>query len=253
MQPSTVNGTGLGAQEWCDALFLCYSLDTPDLPKYCDGCNTKFTICQALNCKRGGLVAARHNDLWNRVADLDGKDLISSHVRNDPLIFAGCAVQRPKAKSTVNSGSTDQEGTLPPEATEQKEDLLIRGIWQNSTDSVHDMRVMNTDAKTHFVKTPEKCLQEAERGKKRMYLEACFQQGKHLSPFVALVDGLLGVEATATLKRSASSLATKWRQPYYKTCGYINSRIAITLVLATHCCMRGSRVMAHWISKQRPQ
>ena len=29
--PSTVNGTELGAQEWCDALFLRYGLEPPDL------------------------------------------------------------------------------------------------------------------------------------------------------------------------------------------------------------------------------
>ena len=48
VQPSTVNGTFLGAQEWRDALFLRYGLEPPDLPKYCDGCNAKFTICYAL-------------------------------------------------------------------------------------------------------------------------------------------------------------------------------------------------------------
>ena len=70
-----------------------------------------------------------------------------------------------------------------------------------------------------------------------MYLEACLQQHWHFSPFVASVDGLLGVEATATLKRIASRLATKWKQPYSKTCGYIKSRVAITLVRATHHCI----------------
>ena len=45
-----------------------------------------------------------------------------------------------------------------------------------------------------------------------MYLEACLHQRRHFSPFVASVDGLLGVEATATLKRIASCLATKWKQ-----------------------------------------
>ena len=32
--PSTVNGTELGDQEWCDALFLRYGLDPPDLPTH---------------------------------------------------------------------------------------------------------------------------------------------------------------------------------------------------------------------------
>ena len=76
------------------------------------------------------------------------------------------------------------------------------------------MRVVNTDALSFVRKTPEKCLHKAERGKKKMYLEACVQQRRHLSPFVASVDGLLGVKATATLKRIASRLTTKWWQNY---------------------------------------
>ena len=47
-----------------------------------------------------------------------------------------------------------------------------------------------------------------------MYMDACLQQLRHFSPFVASVDGLLEVEATATLKRLASRLATKWKQSY---------------------------------------
>ena len=115
------------------------------------------------------------------------------------------------------------------------------------------MRVVNTDAKSHMAKSLEKFLQEAERGKKRMYLAACLQQRRHFSHFVASVDGLLGVEATATLKRLASRLAIKWKQPYSKTCGYVKSRIAITMVHATHFCIQGSRVPAHQISVQQPQ
>ena len=72
------------------------------------------------------------------------------------------------------------------------------------------MRVVNTDALTYQLKAPEKCLHKSEKGKKKMYLEAYLQQRRHLSPFVASVDGLLGLEATANLKRIASRLATKW-------------------------------------------
>ena len=115
------------------------------------------------------------------------------------------------------------------------------------------MRVMNTDTPTHQRKEPEKCLHEAKQGKKKMYLEACLQKRCNFSPFVASVDGLLGVEATATLKRIDSRLATKWKQSYSKACGYIKSWIAIILVRATHCCIPGFWVSAHQISVQRPQ
>ena len=95
------------------------------------------------------------------------------------------------------------------------------------------MQLVNTDDPTHRTKDPARCLHEAERGEKRMCLEPCLQQRRHFSTFVASVDGLLGLEAMATLKRLASRMATKWKQYYSKTCGYVKSKIAITLMRAT--------------------
>ena len=251
--PSTVNGTKLGAQEWRDALFLQYGLEPPDLPSHCDGCDTKLTISHALDCKKGGLVTARHNELHYGVADLAGKAFTPDHVHDDPLLYSGRARSSTKPMPAGSKLTTPSDATTAaPEVTEQKGDLLIRDFWQQVTYSVKDMRVMNTDALSYVRRSLEKCLQEAKRGKKKMYLEACLQQRRHFSPFVALVDGLMGVEATATLKMITSRLATKWRQSYSKTCGYVESRVAITLVRATHCCIRGSWVPAHRISVQRP-
>ena len=98
-----------------------------------------------------------------------------------------------KATTDGASGITDRDREPPPNFTEQKGDLLIRDLWQNRTGSVHNMRVANTDAKSHSAKTPEKCLQEAERGNNWMYVKAYLQKCRHFSPFVASVDGLLGV------------------------------------------------------------
>ena len=89
VQPSTLNGTDMGAQEWRDDAFLRYGLDPPDLPKYCDGCSARLLICHALDCKRGGLVMASHNELRDGVADLAGKAFTPSQVRDDPLIYQG--------------------------------------------------------------------------------------------------------------------------------------------------------------------
>ena len=49
VQPSTVNRTELGSQEWRDTLFLRYGLDPPDLPTHCDCCQAKFFISHALD------------------------------------------------------------------------------------------------------------------------------------------------------------------------------------------------------------
>ena len=79
-------------------------------------------------------------------------------------------MKRTKAKPAGPSDTTYPDDT-PPEATEQKGDLLLRELWQNGTDSVHGMRIVNTDAKSYWEKSPEKCLEEAEKSKKKMYLE----------------------------------------------------------------------------------
>ena len=158
VEPSTVNGTELGAQEWRDTLFLKYGLETPDLPHYYEGCNATFSIYHTPDYKWGGLVTVRHIYLCDRVADLSRKAFTPTHVHDEPLIFAGYAVKSPK-ENLARSKSTNTTAASPPlEAMEQKSDLLIRDLWNNGTDSVHKMRVVNTYAKSHFTKTPETCL-----------------------------------------------------------------------------------------------
>ena len=170
---------------------------------------------------------------------------------NDPLIFAGCAVKRPKENPSRFRTTTLTAAGPPLEAMELKGDLLICDLLQNGTESVDDMRVMNTDAKSHSAKTPDKCLHEADRSKKKIYLKVFLQQRRHFSPFVASVNRMLSLDATATLKMIASCIATKWQQTYSKMCGYVKIRVSITLVRATHRCIWWSRVPTHKISVQR--
>ena len=62
-------------------------------------------------------------------------------------------------------------------------------------DSIHDMRVVNNDAVSYQFQTPEKCLDTAEREKKKKYLHTCLNERWNLTPFVDSVDGLLGFKA----------------------------------------------------------
>ena len=87
MQPSTINGTELGSQEWRDDLFLWYGLEPPDLPTHYNGCHSKFSISHTIDSKKGGLVTARLNELRDGVADMADKAFIPSHVHNHPLIY----------------------------------------------------------------------------------------------------------------------------------------------------------------------
>ena len=146
VQPSTVNGMKMGVQEWRDALFLKYGLDPPDLPKFYNGCNATSSICHALDCNMVVIVRACHNKLCDRVAEMSGKAFTPTHVPNNPLILAGCAVKRTMAKPSTYK-TTPSTNKL--EVMEQKGDLLICDLCQNGTDSIQDMHDLNTRAKSH--------------------------------------------------------------------------------------------------------
>ena len=171
-------------------------------------------------------------------------------MRNVPLIYQGCAGQEGKAHPVRSPPNNPPETT---DKSEQKGDLFIHDVWKRGTVSIHYMRVVNIDALYYQNKSPEMCLQTAEKSKKKKYLESCLQKRCHLPHYVVLVDGLLNLEAEATLKHKASRLATKWKQPYLRTWVYVNIRVAITLVRATHCCIQGYWVSVHNISAYWPQ
>ena len=81
---------------------------------------------------------------------------------------------------------------------------------------------------------------------------ACHEQRCAFTPFVASADGLMGTQAQAALKHLSVLLAPKWDQPYSQVRGYVNARLSIALVRASHRCLRGSRVPATAISSRLP-
>ena len=107
---------------------------------------------------------------------------------------------------------------------------------------------MDTNTVYHKSKIPEKFLETADREKKKTYLQACIKKCRHFTPFVVSVDGLLWVEAEATIKRITGRLETKCKDTYLRSCGYVNSRVAIALVRATHHCIEGNRFLSSRIS-----
>ena len=95
---------------------------------------------------KGGLIKTHNNELHDGVADLASKAFAPTHVRDDPKIYTGCAVRRGKYKL---------KGYPSKNVGELKGGLLIRGLWMQGTDSIHDMRVVNTDATSYQSKSPD--------------------------------------------------------------------------------------------------
>ena len=73
---------------------------------HCNVCGASFSICQALDCNKGGLITAHHNELCDGVVNLVRKAFTSTHVCDDPRINIGSAVRGGRKNSKVTLQST---------------------------------------------------------------------------------------------------------------------------------------------------
>ena len=123
---------------------------------------------------------------------------------------------------------------------EHKGNLMIRDLWAQVTNYISDTQVVNTGVASYVTNTPDKSFSVAERQKKGKYLEACIQQQRQFTTLFISLNSLMSTEAEDTMKIMACCLATKFQKPYSRTCGYVLSRVAITIVRSNHRCIQGS-------------
>jgi hypothetical protein len=230
--PNVMNGSILSDLEFRDGLRLCYAMTLQNLPTHCDGCQAKCNIDHALNCKKGGLVIARHNEVKDELGFLLATLATSPNAVSDKPFFFPGHLANGESNSKSNScphvqSSTNNEG--------DQGDLLLRGIWERQTHCVVDVCIANIDSGSYLSSTPEEVLYQQEKEKK--YLQACLDQRRKFTPFVSSTDGLMGREATALVKRLASMTASRWRTTYLKVCGYFKAQMSIAVLCATHSCL----------------
>ena len=88
-----------------------------------------FNLIHALNCKKGGFVIIRHDEIRNFNADLLKK--VCSDVQVEPQL-------QPLNGKQVSSGSvTGDEARL---------DIRARGFWRSGQSAFFDVGVTNTNA-----------------------------------------------------------------------------------------------------------
>ena len=86
--PPYVGGTIVSSSEFRDARMLRYARVPSNLSTSCDGCSEskKFDVNHALDCKKGGLVTIRHNEIRDELRDLLAHVFSPSRIRCDPMI-----------------------------------------------------------------------------------------------------------------------------------------------------------------------
>jgi len=139
----------LSAQEFRDGLALRYKKPLLCLPPCCDGCDAPLSIEHALDCRIGGLVGRRHNEVQDAFGDL------------------ASLVWNPVIKEPVVSDSSD--GIFEPPVA----DPCVHWVWQPQTEALFDIRVIDTDAQSYCGHTPTAVLCSTEVEKKRNYSLAC--------------------------------------------------------------------------------
>ena len=208
----------LAPVQFRDGLALRYLRHPSNLPAKCDGCGANFTLQHALDCKKGGLVILRHNEIRDCIGDLASQ--VWPQVIMEPIVNEATAT------------SSDPGLRL---------DLGIRGVWQPQVEALFDVRVIDTDAPSHCHRAPNAILESSSQEKKRMYKKAVEDRRGTFTPFVLSVDGLLHKEASHFIKHMATALSSKWDKAYSITSSYVRSRLAFAGVRAVSLCLRGSR------------
>ena len=76
----------------------------------------------------------------------------------------------------------------------------------------------------------------------------CFEQRRYFSPYVVYSSRLLGREVKALNKCLSLLLTRKWNNHYSVTCGYVNVRMSVEIMQASHLYIHGSHVPFHHAS-----
>ena len=118
--PTLENHFDMNPDEFCDPLALRYGRTPWKMPNLCDGDGEIFDVDHALNCAKGELVYARHNelrDLNSSLLELAGLKQILS----EPIV------------------TDDGEELL-------RADWAARGFWESQKQALFDGCVVNADS-----------------------------------------------------------------------------------------------------------
>ena len=141
----------LSPQQFHDTLSLRYNRSLMLMPSTCDGCGAAFTLSHALDCRRGGLVIRRHNEICDALGDL-----------------ACLACKDVIRESVVCDSDANDPGLIA--------DLGVHGVWLPQGEALFDVLVVDGDAQSYISRSVADVLVGAEEEKKQKYrlaAEAC--------------------------------------------------------------------------------
>ena len=186
------------------------------MPALCDGCGCQFITGHALDCRKGGLVIQRHNEIRDAFGDL--ASIAYKEVLREPVI------REPNVQNNVPALVAD---------------LSVRGVWQSQTTTFFDVRVVDSDASSYVQRDVNAVLSSIEHFKKQKYSQAAECVHASFTPFVVTADGALGVEGKAFMHLLSEKIAATWHKSNSEVMGYVRARLMFAILRATNCAFVG--------------
>ena len=216
----------LNKEQFTDALNLRYNQRLRNLPTHCP-CGEPFNVQHALNCKKGGFIAQRHDNLRDLFTCLLSR--VCKNVEAEPHLL-------PLTGETL----TNRTGNISDEA---RLDVKAGGFWQRNQTAFFDIRVTHVNSSSQAQKSTQQVFKSHEDSKKREYLERVLNiEHGVFTPLVFGTNGGMGRECQIFVKHLATMLAEKTGDKYSDTVTWLRTRISMDILRSAITCIRGSRV-----------
>lgn len=221
--PLQAAGYIMNKQEFRNAICLRYGRAVPNTPPYC-ACGEKNDLDHTLNCKLGGYVTMRHNN----IRDVEARFLkeVCKDVKTEPEL--------------IPIGNTESESSN--EAKKARPDVSAVGIWSSMERTFLDVRIMNPNSPSYVDKTPDQLYTAQENEKKKAYNHRIMHVDKgSFTPLIFSTTGGMGPEATKFHKRLAELIADKRQEKYSDVVNHIRTRLRFSLLKSILVALHGER------------
>ena len=216
-------GYVLNKQEFRDAICLRYGWKIPNTPFHCR-CGEKNSVDHTLNCRLGGYVTMRHNNIRNFEAHLLSD--ICKDVKIEPELL-------PIGNTRTLSTNVADKARL---------DVSAVGVWSPMERTFLDVRVFHPNSPSYLNTSPEQLYLQHEREKKRVYNDRVLQvETVSFSPLIFSTTGGMGPEATRYHKRVTELISAKRGETYSDVVNRIRTRIRFSLLKSVLVAVRGER------------
>ena len=125
--------------------------------------------------------------------------------------------------------------------------ILIRSIelnefWSRQQCAFFDIRVFYPQAQSYRNQPIATLLKRNEAEKKRQYNDRIIQVERGtFTPLVFSTNGVMGQEARIAMRKLATEIANKRKEPFSSVMGLLCCRISFALIRAAITCLRGTR------------